>query len=308
MSVATNGSVICHDIKTEVVASNCLVDVAKFEDKQRKAVRAAARKAMADLGCFPSRAKAMEHAKQHPSEPVVYDPKEFSFGSLLLAIVVYRQQASPASAPSKPRPVPAKVKSEAELAEGRRSSIDDERAPNATRPARGGSRAGAGAVNQGRARDQVRAAVPLSKEELFKPPARLQQLLQYPAMHPKLISYLKDKGVYNTHGKVHWGVIRNWLRTDQGVAALREAGLDPLGVHLDHIIPDAIGGLSCVFNCCFMPSSANSHFGKYYSVEKCAYLGRQVCAHAEAFAQWHSARSSSNLTSYSPTGVYVAPA
>lgn len=145
----------------------------------------------------------------------------------------------------------------------------------------------------------------LTEEELYKPPSPEQQLERYAAMHPTLMKYLRQKGVCEYANTQHWKAIRDWTQTTDGVAAIRSGGLDPLGFHLDHIIPEQLGGVSCVFNCVFMPSSANSHFGKYYTKEKCKYMGVAVCTHAESFAKWHTGRVSLSLSGYNSTGVYV---
>ena len=298
LTVRSDDSVVLSCKADHVVQSEeCKIGaISSFVDAKRKTTRAAAKAAMAKLHCFPSKAKALAHAKQNPDTSVLYDPKEHNFGQLLIAIVVYQQQTDAARRP-RSEPAPDTPVTEQDLAEARRriACMLGER-----QTARGPEPARAPAPEQPLARK-------LSPAELWTPPTADVQIMRYAALNTSLAKFLKERGVYNVAGKPHWACIREWVATDQGHAALRSAALDPLSVHLDHVVPDNLGGVSCLFNCVFMPGSANSHFGCFFTPEKHAFVGKAVVAHACAFARWHTSHASARLGNYSHTGVYVAP-
>jgi len=123
-------------------------------------------------------------------------------------------------------------------------------------------------------------------------PTAIQQLARTAGRCDPLIAHLKRKHKYAHVGKAQWDEIRRWTRTEEGSAWLREAGLDPNGTHLDHLIgkngPEA--GLDSVFNCYFMPGSVNSSFGQWDTAEKRAYVGPQAWKLATAFQAWVRAK------------------
>jgi hypothetical protein len=94
--------------------------------------------------------------------------------------------------------------------------------------------------------------------------------------------------------------LRTWLR-DQGLEMatdllttkalswylMDESHLEGTGfsmgddLTIDHVVPQQLGGPCCIYNFVLMERSTNSHFGKYYSKEKEAFLGSTICAAAE---------------------------
>jgi hypothetical protein len=108
---------------------------------------------------------------------------------------------------------------------------------------------------------------------LFAPPSNVQQLGRYAGICTPLIKYLKTHKLFDDAGSAHWKGIREWCKTPEGVALLREAGIDPASFHLDHIQDKHKTPLHHAYNCCFMPGGANSHFGDRVDDEKKAYVG-----------------------------------
>jgi hypothetical protein len=125
-----------------------------------------------------------------------------------------------------------------------------------------------------------------------KPPNPCIQLLRTAATCSPLISYLKARNKLTPMGKAHWKAIGDWTKTEEGMQWLVMAGIDPLGVQLDHIVAqNGIGsGYDSVFNCYFMPPAPNSWFGEYDTREKREYIGKQAVEIAKRFSKWMKAK------------------
>ena len=120
-------------------------------------------------------------------------------------------------------------------------------------------------------------------------PTPVQQILRC-CWQPEsgLVKFLKSKKLYAHAGNKQWRGIRTWMKTQEGRAWLVGAGLHPDGAHIDHVIPQSIGGVSHVFNAHFLPSGINSAFGDRFDEKKKRYLGRSAVAMALAVGRWHS--------------------
>ena len=92
-------------------------------------------------------------------------------------------------------------------------------------------------------------------------------------------------------GAIVFDKIREWARTPDGIAHLRACELPPDGFHVDHVVPDHLGGPSHVCNAHLMPASANSHFGDRFDAEKRAFVGPLQVGHALRVMRWMRTRS-----------------
>jgi hypothetical protein len=75
-------------------------------------------------------------------------------------------------------------------------------------------------------------------------------------------------------GHVVWVKINEWLCTPDGIAWCRRCEVDPQGRHLDHAIPQKLGGASHLQNAHLMPAGMNTYFQDRFDTEKRAYIGR----------------------------------
>ena len=120
------------------------------------------------------------------------------------------------------------------------------------------------------------------------PPNACVKLLRTAATCAPLMKYLKDVDKLTPMGKPHWNAIKAWTKTEEGMDWLRNADIDPLGVHLDHVVAQKgiASGLDSVFNCYFLPPAPNSWFGQYDTPEKRAYMGEQAVNISKRFTEW----------------------
>lgn len=121
----------------------------------------------------------------------------------------------------------------------------------------------------------------------FAPPPFSHQYFRYAAVCTDLEKFLKKKCVFNFAGPAHWATIQMWTKSTKGRTWLREqCGLDPDGVHLDHIRPKEGGNIAHLFNCYFMISGANSHFKDLWNHEKKRYVGENASTVSGEFCRW----------------------
>ena len=78
------------------------------------------------------------------------------------------------------------------------------------------------------------------------------------------------------------------MHTQEGRAWLVGAGLHPDGAHIDHVIPQNLGGVSHVLNAHFLPSGINSAFCDRFDEKKKRYLGKSAVKMAVALSKWHT--------------------
>jgi hypothetical protein len=121
---------------------------------------------------------------------------------------------------------------------------------------------------------------------LRAPPCDLHKHLRTAARITPLIKYLHAKKKYALMGTSQWNCIREWCQTQGGVDWLKAAGLDPLSFHLHHVKARACGGLYSVYNCVFLPGSANGWFGKLDTKEMREYIGEEAAKISDRHAQW----------------------
>jgi hypothetical protein len=138
---------------------------------------------------------------------------------------------------------------------------------------------------------QELSVLPVKKDEAAgrrNPPNACVQMLRTAALCAPLISYLKARNKFTTMGKAHWKAIGDWTKTEEGMAWLRAAEIDPLGVQLDHIVSqNGMGaGYDSIFNCYFMPPAPNQWFDSFDNREKRAYIGKQAFEIARRFSKW----------------------
>mgnify|MGYP006077529171 CR=1 FL=1 len=120
------------------------------------------------------------------------------------------------------------------------------------------------------------------------PPNACVQLLRTAATCAPLMSYLKAVKKLTPMGMPHWNAIKDWTKTEEGMAWLCMAQIDPLGVQLDHVVAQngTASGYDSVFNCYFMPPAPNSWFGEYDTKEKRDYIGKQAVEISKRFTKW----------------------
>ena len=106
------------------------------------------------------------------------------------------------------------------------------------------------------------------------------------------MSYLKAVKKLTPMGMPHWNAIKDWTKTEEGMAWLCMAQIDPLGVQLDHVVAQngTASGYDSVFNCYFMPPAPNSWFGEYDTKEKRDYMGKQAVEISKRFTKWMKAK------------------
>jgi hypothetical protein len=102
-----------------------------------------------------------------------------------------------------------------------------------------------------------------------------------------LKKYLKHRKVWSQASKEHWKAIGDWTKTTEGRAYLSDAGLDPEGFNLDHIHDKNKTPIWHAYNCVFMPSAANAHFGDRTGPEKMIYVGETAAELSTAFVKWY---------------------
>lgn len=126
----------------------------------------------------------------------------------------------------------------------------------------------------------------------FKPPAAHFQIFRYAGECDALEKHIKKRHLFRYATKGHWIAIREWLKSKEGRAYLKDmCGLDPEGVQLDHIRPKDSGELNHMYNCYFMPSSVNAHFKDRWDDEKKRYIGARARTKAGRFMRWHAKQS-----------------
>lgn len=120
------------------------------------------------------------------------------------------------------------------------------------------------------------------KADHVAPPSYAIQSSRTCMLIPPLVSFLRggtakrQRVDYTRHeGKAVFDQIRQWVRcTEEGRRHAKEhAQIDPDGFHVDHVIPEAMGGPTHYFNAYLMPSSHNSHFRDWWTREKREYVG-----------------------------------
>lgn len=149
------------------------------------------------------------------------------------------------------------------------------------------------------------AATPASDAELAQhdAPTKPQQLLRCAwVLEAGLVGHLKQKKVFDHAGDAHWRAIRSWCKTDEARAWFVAAGLHPDSVQVDHVVPRNMGGVSHVYNACFLPGSKNAAFGDRLDAAKKAYVGASAVAVASAVTRWHTAAASKgvNFATFDP--------
>jgi hypothetical protein len=122
---------------------------------------------------------------------------------------------------------------------------------------------------------------------LYQPPGPAMQQVRYAGLCTPLKKYLQKQNVWKRASIEHWKAISAWTKTEEGRAYLRDCQLDPEGIHLDHIFDKHKTPLHHAWNCYFMPSGANSHFGDRTDAVKKAYVGEQAATLAEAFLRFY---------------------
>ena len=134
----------------------------------------------------------------------------------------------------------------------------------------------------------AKAAVAGRDPSLYAPPtSALKQQARYAGTCQPLKKYLTQRRLWTKQHPDHWDAIREWCKTSGGREWLRECGLDPEGVHLDHIHDKKHIPINHAFNCYFMPGGANSHFGDRSDDDKVAYVGDQAWTTSWAFITWY---------------------
>ena len=126
---------------------------------------------------------------------------------------------------------------------------------------------------------------------LRNPPSAPLQFLRTAARIPPLLKYLKHMNKFSFMDTAHWRCIRVWCLTPSGVNWLQTAGLDPLSFHLHHVKARESGGMYSVFNCVFLPGSANGWFGKLDSREMRAYVGAEAARISDLHAKWVASKA-----------------
>lgn len=134
------------------------------------------------------------------------------------------------------------------------------------------------------------------------PPSQVQKLLRTAARCPPLIRYLKSERQFAYMNEAHWRCIRKWCETVDGVAWLKDAGLDPLSFHLHHVKAKETGGHYSVYNCVFAPGSANSWWGAIDSADMREYVGEEACKLSGRHAKWAAVQAARGLdqTAFQP--------
>lgn len=127
------------------------------------------------------------------------------------------------------------------------------------------------------------------------PPSEISKLLRTAARIPPLVKWLKKRGSYALMNKKQWRDIRLWTETEAGNAWLTSSGLDPLSFHLHHVKAQARGGFDSVFNCVFVPGSANSWWGAADSEEMRDYIGTEACRLSDTHAKWAAVQVSKGV-------------
>ena len=122
---------------------------------------------------------------------------------------------------------------------------------------------------------------------------------------PPLVAFLRTGGTTKRQrvdytrleGKAVFEQIRHWVRhTEAGHRHAREhADIDPDGFHVDHVIPEAMGGPTHYFNAHLMPSSHNSHFRDWWTAEKRDYVGEHAVRAARSVTEWGRQRVDWNM-------------
>ena len=124
---------------------------------------------------------------------------------------------------------------------------------------------------------------PKRSKELYKPPNAVFQQARYAGFCLPLRKYLKQNKLWSQASKAHWKAISVWTKTTEGRNYIRDAGLDPE----DHIHDKNKTPVWHAFNCFFMASSVNSHFGDRTDKEKMTYVGETAEQVSSAFVKFY---------------------
>jgi hypothetical protein len=137
-------------------------------------------------------------------------------------------------------------------------------------------------------KERRRTPPPKEAEGRRDPPNACVQLLRTAATCTPLLRYLKINNKMSQFGKSHWGAIRSWTRTAEGMEWMRMAQLDPLSVQLDHICAkNGLGaGYDSVYNCYFVSAAPNSWFADFDTKFKRDYIGTHAVDIAKRFSKW----------------------
>ena len=90
---------------------------------------------------------------------------------------------------------------------------------------------------------------------------------------------------------------------------LKRIGADintPGAFHIDHIIPNSLGGVDHPRNYFLLCGSINSSFNKWFTNEKVCYIGTKVCRSAQNFMKWSKKEAAQrvNYHKYNPIDGY----
>lgn len=284
---------------------------------------------LGDMLLLRCKAKAEQMARENPGNTVCYDGSNGYWRSLLAHIEQFLEYVESGKMPDStkragPRGASLQArKRKAKAAVQQDSNVEDEECDDKAAQETGGG-GGGGAPQFAPVALPVAQAVPLwaalnlqphgapiatayalplpapltavqARKEAAgrrEPPSEHVQVLRAAGTCQPLIRSLKDAGKFNAPGPRQWRGIRDWLKTDAGMKWMRACELDPLSVHLDHAAPrGGMGaGIDSVFNCCFLPGSANGWFGNLDNEEKRRYIGPQAVAIATRFSNWATER------------------
>lgn len=78
--------------------------------------------------------------------------------------------------------------------------------------------------------------------------------------------------------------VRKWLKENPKKHNFDVSKIDKY--HVDHIIPQELGGHDYPYNYFLMEEKANEMFNKWYHPDKLGYISREVAKEAQRFAVW----------------------
>lgn len=135
------------------------------------------------------------------------------------------------------------------------------------------------------------AALPSSAlaapEGPYRAPQPAERLLRTCALTVGLKRYLREKKKLALDDRSVFHAISDWAKnTEEGRKWIKDCGLSPDSFCVDHVIPQSLGGRSCIYNAHFMPCGTNSHLGNMTNAEKKRYVGEMQVAIATANARW----------------------
>lgn len=127
------------------------------------------------------------------------------------------------------------------------------------------------------------------------PPSEVHKLLRTAARCSPLIKYLKKEQKFAYMNESQWRCIRKWCETADGMAWLKDAGLDPLSYHLHHVKAKEVGGHYSIYNCVFAPGSANGWWGTTDSAHMREYIGDEAAKLSDRHAKWCTVQAAKAL-------------